>query len=908
MEGEFTGTMDSVVPEQPQKKKKPEMLKVRDNIIRKTVKEQSAKGPSPLAQLEEVFEETSDRDRFVGDTMFWKYFEDISINRIKHVDSVEFRNLLLMFFETIFFVVVLVVFMLYAYNIQSMNVYFARNSQKEYWGGCDAVGQCSINGVTDMTKFWHWMHHDFMDLAFTKYPASPPDVADILTGFPSNQFPIIYHPRFVGPEQNSVLLGTIRMRQLRVEKNTGCSNSKLIGHYFPDCYAAYSSGVESERYYASRFAPTYLTPAFNWKSNEENIQHQIIGELATYGGGGFRIDLPENNSDTSEMLNDLWHWRWVDRSTRAVIFELSTLNVNVNVVVNTRILFEFGPTGTVMGSVQSKGAQVHFFTPSTKDGTEFNCLMLAIVLFILFLLYSCLILAQMYKTCVNYIGQSPLSHMRRLDSCGQRITFLAQTLMHYFAYGWNICDIVILGLYYAHLYFRMNAYYGVAVQDELQPDVIGHPEYFMPVAWVMTRLTYAQNTLSMLSIVIWVKPFKYLNMMSFFRMLCRIIEQCTNRLAIFSIMLVIIIFGFAVAFFVGFGSNTAMFAGMSDSFLILFFLLLDGYPVNPRWFDIGRLVFMPFVFFMYIVVIYFVLLNIFVAVVLDVYATSTDNKFVSKKPPPEDNPMAVFMKVYWNYKRGHSCVVEESEHNMQKFELSIPLGLLPGIVRRKWIEKKRKMQRIAKANFAGLELFPGEDYLKEGAGGGGKMVSDWSLPSSRLEIAKMMNPKAVKNVSMYEIPEAALQQEISRAQLQRLMNEDETLPWLLHETQAVEVIRRFKREARRGGDGPSGPDQAGHVRGLQSQVFASIDRLEAVPPEQEAPELEEIKELTETLSSSITDVRNQFRHQLTSVIEATAVLFEHLVDLTQGLDSVRTYHDEVCALVRENMDLYEEDD
>ena len=32
--------------------------------------------------------------------------------------------------------------------------------------------------------------------------------------------------------------------------------------------------------------------------------------------------------------------------------------------------------------------------------------------------------------------------------------------------------------------------------------------------------------------------------------------------------------------------------------------------------------------------------------------------------------------------------------------------------------------------------------------------------------------------------------------------------------------------------------------------------------------------------------RNQFRVQLTGVIECTAVLFEHLVELTQGLDEV----------------------
>ena len=45
-----------------------------------------------LTLHEDIFEETPDKDRFVGDVMFWKFFEDIDANRIYHTSSVEYRT------------------------------------------------------------------------------------------------------------------------------------------------------------------------------------------------------------------------------------------------------------------------------------------------------------------------------------------------------------------------------------------------------------------------------------------------------------------------------------------------------------------------------------------------------------------------------------------------------------------------------------------------------------------------------------------------------------------------------------------------------------------------------------------------------------------------------------------------
>merc|ERR1711966_593453 len=192
--------------------------------------------------------------------------------------------------------------------------------------------------------------------------------------------------------------------------------------------------------------------------------------------------------------------------------------------------------------------------------------------------------------------------------------------------------------------------------------------------------------------------------------------------------------------------------------------------------------------------------------------------------------------------------------------------------------------------FAGMELYPGEEEML--ATMDDVAVSDWTLPSSKSDVYDSMDSGAYhKAFSIYEIPREMLHSEVSRAQLQRLMDEDPTLPMLLRAEKAVDVIRRFKgtsdEQTQFSADVPP-------LKALQGQVFGQIDNLEKVKLDEDIPEV------PEDMSNAITDVRNQFRLQLTSIIEATATLFEHLVDLTQAIDQVRENHLHVMENVREN--------
>jgi len=462
-------------------------------------------------------------------------------------------------------------------------------------------------------------------------------------------------------------------------------------------------------------------------------------------------------------------------------------------------------------------------------------------------------------------------------------------------------DFCILTLWYLHMGFRLFTYGRKLSFENLAPEVIGHPEKFMPFSWVMVPLLRAQKVVAVLAILVCVKGFKYLCMLANFRLLVRILEKCGKELVVFAVVLIFVFFGFAVCFFVAYGSTDENFSTIAGSFLILFFLLMDGYRVDAWWFSPGRLQIMPVVFFFYITLVYFVLLNVFLAIVLDVYSF-TNHLFhaQAKRLEGKENPMVVFLKTYVAWLKGISLIRNEHEEHMRSEDLQIDLELLPGLVRRKWIEKKRKMQRVADENFAGLTLWPEDEGLL--FQGNTVVGTEWMLPNSRMDMNKMLNAQPSRPTPVYEIPAGMEKQIISRAQLQRLMDEDDSLPLLLGEVKAVKVIHRFRKKAP---DEDEEYDEINDKSGnpfmhTQADVFHRIDELERVPPEVDVPKVPQIIGMTEEMSHALGEVQNQFRVQLTGIIEATATLFEHLVELTQGVDAVRNNHEEVLHMVREN--------
>lgn len=871
-------------------KKKRNQAINRDIVLRRLAVQLTGKNEaSPMVFLKDIFEEATDKDRFIGDTMFWKYFEDINCERVLHTNSVEYRNLKVMFFETIYYFFLLFLVTLYIYQLLTSDTYNCRLFQTSYWGGCDAVGEnCKISNVHDIQSFWAWMGEELLRNAFTT-PAQSTPVATIATVFPDSFFALNWNPRFLGADRSSLLLGSIRIRQNRIQANGGCAVSSLIRHVFPDCYGDYSDAFQDQSSYVPNNAPSYLSSAYQWVPAKTTRQVTVPGQHGTYGGDGFLWELPMDNVTAKTMIEDLFEWGWVDHQTRSIQVEVNTLSTNLNVVVNSNMIFEFTATGDVTGYVDSLAARALMFTPAGK-GPDGGVLALEIILLLCFVLYAIYTLWLMLKTCQNFLGENILGYIRK-STAWMVLTLPVRTFYHYLSYGWNCADCVILCLAFAHIGLRFQIFAGVMTEPALQPSVVGHPEIFMPFSRFMRgEQASATNVGAFLIMIMWIKTFKYLCMISYFRHLVRILEKCVTRLAVFAGMLVLVVFGFAIAFVIGYGHIQKEYATIQGAFAFLIFQLIDGYNVQKVWFQPGQEQIITLLYITYVLSLCFVFMALFAAVVLDVIATA---RYESRPTGDmEKNPMIEFIRTYWHWTRGVSLVRDESEEHLKEEDLSIQLSLLPGLVRRKWVDRKRAMQQAASQSFPGMELFPELTDVAEQ-----KAFSEWALPSTRNDVFKRLvqMDEAEKETSLYGVPAALVNKEISRAQLQRLIDEDETLPLLLGSDKAVDVIRRFKKTPTKGDQ----EDVASALKALQGSIFGRVDRLEKVQLAEVPAEVPEVTEITNEMSEALNMVRDNFRFQLAGIIEATAILFEHLVELTQHLESVRKNHETVIRMARE---------
>merc|ERR1719504_199065 len=127
---------------------------------------------------------------------------------------------------------------------------------------------------------------------------------------------------------------------------------------------------------------------------------------------------------------------------------------------------------------------------------------------------------------------------------------------------------------------------------------------------------------------------------------------------------------------------------------------------------------------------------------------------------------------------------------------------------------------------------------------------------------------------------------ISRLQLQRLMDDAPELREVLGATRAVDVIRRFRADR--------GPDPYQEITRLQESVILKLDSLEKVGLNLEFAEVETLKMVSNGLNDALTEVQNQWRTELTTLLESCSTISNHLIDLTQKLAQCTDKHNEIA--------------
>ncbi|KAM4614101.1 polycystin-1-like protein 2 [Discoglossus pictus] len=204
-------------------------------------------------------------------------------------------------------------------------------------------------------------------------------------------------PGFV-TDGNSKLVGTARIRQLRVMRNS-CPVARALQGTINDCRAPYSMDAEDMTHYDERWNVSAVTnttdasSAWHYQSQTKLRSHPTWGKLATYRGGGYVVHLGNDRVSASRVLQGLFDGVWLDTYTRAVFVEFTIYNANVNLFCIVRIMFETKALGAFYTHTNQQSVRLYPYT----DGLHIF-VVAAEVIYFLFVIYYMVVQGKLMKT------------------------------------------------------------------------------------------------------------------------------------------------------------------------------------------------------------------------------------------------------------------------------------------------------------------------------------------------------------------------------------------------------------------------------------------------------------------------------------------------------------------------------
>ncbi|XP_075565619.1 polycystin-2 [Pelecanus crispus] len=374
----------------------------------------------------------------------------------------------------------------------------------------------------------------------------------------------------------NLLLGVPRIRQLKV-RNGSCSIPEDLKDEIKDCYDVYSVANEDT-------APFGLRNGTAWTyTNEKDLNGSSHwGLIATYSGAGYYQDLSRTREVTAVQIASLKKNLWLDRGTRAAFIDFSVYNANINLFCVVRLLVEFPATGGLVTSWQFQPVRlIHYI--STFDFFLAACEMA----FCLFVLYY------MVEEIIEI-------HIHRL---------------HYFRSLWNCLDILIIVLSVVAIGISI---YRTSTVDmllkKLLEDQNSFPNFEPLAYWQMQFNNIAAVTV----FFVWIKLFKFVNFNRTMSQLSTTMSRCVKDVIGFAIMFFIIFLAYAQLAYLVFGTQIDDFSTFQDCIFTQFRIILGDFnftEVEEANRILGPIYFTTFVFFMF-----FILLNMFLAIINDTYS------------------------------------------------------------------------------------------------------------------------------------------------------------------------------------------------------------------------------------------------------------------------------------------------
>uniref|UniRef100_A0A3P8VQI1 Polycystin 2 like 1, transient receptor potential cation channel n=1 Tax=Cynoglossus semilaevis TaxID=244447 RepID=A0A3P8VQI1_CYNSE len=462
--------------------------------------------------------------------------------------------------ELLVYVVFLVDICLLTYGMTSSSTYYYTKAMTDLFVNTASESGVRFQSIGTMADFWYTQGPLLDGLYWTKWYNNQ--------SLERGEQSFIYY--------ENMLLGVPRMRQIKI-KNNSCKVHKDFQDEITGCFDVYNKKKEEDLSFGliNGTAWTYHT-----EKQVKGSSHW--GLLTTYSGAGYIQDLNRTKDDSATILQELIDNLWLDQGTRVTFIDFSTYNANINMFCVIRLVVEFPATGGAIPSYQIRTVKLLRYI-TYWDFFILGCE----VVFCLFILY--------------YVVEEILE--------------LRIHRFSYFKSIWNILDIVVILL--AVVAIAFNVFRTVKV-DKLLGKLLEQPDIYADFEFLAFWQTQYNNMNAVNLFFAWIKVFKYISFNKTMTQLSSTLGRCAKDILGFAIMFFIVFFAYAQLGYLLFGTEVESFSTFVKCIFTQFRIILGDFDYDAI--DRANRVLGPIYFVTYVFFVFFVLLNMFLAIINDTYS------------------------------------------------------------------------------------------------------------------------------------------------------------------------------------------------------------------------------------------------------------------------------------------------
>jgi hypothetical protein len=384
------------------------------------------------------------------------------------------------------------------------------------------------------------------------------------------------------------LISPLRIRTLRVipgscfAEGFDSANLTRIFGTSKTCHPPFSLNQESKVNYG-------VGRTFSW-SESSLIDRYVIadfGELAYYPGGGYHTDVFANNArEAGALMRNLQHSAFIDGNTSYVALEFNVFAPLAMVYLPVRIYFEFPSIGGAIMGFQLSPTSI--FRYASAQGRIIQGI--DAILIVYFILYS----LHMIK---SFWSQGFLKYLK-----------LSQ---------WNTFDFVSNISLMVNLGLRFQMY------QQAQALNLGDPRIFTEISQfvVFEKAITAANAFTLLLVLVRI-CFFYGNYVPKANLIISSCEYALSNLIVCSCVLVATFIAFAASFYACFGSEIASYRTFGSACLSMLKALMGNMDDMVSIPHSGFPVIGPLMIGSFSVCMFFILVNLFVAIIVDAFAAT----------------------------------------------------------------------------------------------------------------------------------------------------------------------------------------------------------------------------------------------------------------------------------------------